>query len=280
MKNTKIMLPKSSALLCFLGLAILSDSDFGNDTFFAHLRYVYFHKGRHFESEINPFKDLDNINFQLSDGRTMLYWACSTPHSKNTILKLLQAGADPNIAAKDGTTPLMQTLKNNSDLIEKLLEHGADIKAEDSSGKTALHHSIVTFNKDAVQVLLRSADPFSINLEEKFFKNHSMLSLAQDTTFKEEDIEVATKVEFNDFIEILNMVTQAQNAPTIKDRLYLVGSVICGIVVCSLGYRTLSNKQTDQRKANGSHDEVHTQGAHTEARDSHGKTPLLNKKNI
>lgn len=56
-----------------------------------------------------------------------------------TVKMLLEAGADPNLAGKDGTTALMWAAEEHKTKFAKLLiDHGADVNALDVRGRTAL----------------------------------------------------------------------------------------------------------------------------------------------
>ncbi|NMS24930.1 ankyrin repeat domain-containing protein, partial [Vibrio parahaemolyticus] len=67
-------------------------------------------------------KNID-INQADSVGRTALFFAL---FQEKTATKLLEAGADPNISAESGTTPLIvATNHKNVPIIKLLLRHGA-----------------------------------------------------------------------------------------------------------------------------------------------------------
>jgi ankyrin repeat protein len=68
---------------------------------------------------------------------------------------LLARGANPNLRAEGGYTPLHgAALSGQRDLVWLLLENGADVNAQDAAGKTALDHAIES-RHDAVAALLR-----------------------------------------------------------------------------------------------------------------------------
>jgi ankyrin repeat protein len=56
---------------------------------------------------------------------------------------LLNAGADPNIAIDDGTTPLMVAAAHGvTEIVRKLIQKGANVNAKDSRGGTALMDAV------------------------------------------------------------------------------------------------------------------------------------------
>lgn len=94
------------------------------------------------------------VNAQSLDGNTALYEACIYARFK-AISVLLKASADPNIANKDGVTPLMRVCDSgDTDVIDSpekteivasvimLIAHGANIWKHDRDGKTALDYAM------------------------------------------------------------------------------------------------------------------------------------------
>jgi len=74
---------------------------------------------------------------------------------------LLEAGADPNAADRDGTTPLMKASGYGfKQTIKLLIEHHADVNRKDSKGRSALMHAAAGRRSDAIPLLLENgADP-------------------------------------------------------------------------------------------------------------------------
>jgi len=74
---------------------------------------------------------------------------------------LLQRGADPNIANKQGTTPLqIATTLGHIDGVEELIKRGADVNVTDRQGETPLISAVHQRNKDLIARLLKQgADP-------------------------------------------------------------------------------------------------------------------------
>ena len=57
---------------------------------------------------------------------------------KALLQQLLQAGADPNLTAADGISPIMYAAMNGDvEILEILLQHGANPMAKDAEGQTA-----------------------------------------------------------------------------------------------------------------------------------------------
>lgn len=76
--------------------------------------------------------------------------------------RLLQAGADPNAPAPDGTPPLLFALTvRNLRLIQTLLAHGADPFATDGHGFTA-HQVAVWINDPAMLALFPAKQEFPV----------------------------------------------------------------------------------------------------------------------
>lgn len=69
---------------------------------------------------------------------TALMWAASGGHT-DTVRVLLDADADVNAIADDGSTPLMHAvLSGNVDTVKVLLDAGADVHTKNNIGVTAL----------------------------------------------------------------------------------------------------------------------------------------------
>ncbi|MGE0446454.1 MAG: ankyrin repeat domain-containing protein [Vicinamibacterales bacterium] len=106
--------------------------------------------------------------------QSALMWAASEGHL-NVVQALLEAGANPNLKAKEtaltqrrhgdhptgGFTPLMWAVRNgNEDVVEALVKGGADINAKNGDGATATIIAIVNDRLDlAAKLLDMGADP-------------------------------------------------------------------------------------------------------------------------
>jgi ankyrin repeat protein len=62
----------------------------------------------------------------------------ATDAQRQTVAVLIELGADPNAADKNGTTPLLRAIRNrNAAAVEALLDRGADPRARNKRGSTA-----------------------------------------------------------------------------------------------------------------------------------------------
>lgn len=91
-----------------------------------------------------PQNDDKDEQEELSKGKTALYAFCAkadhnTPDVVECVKLLLDAGADVNLKAPDGSTVLYIACRGNGKLVKFLLEAGADPTIEDNSGRTILH---------------------------------------------------------------------------------------------------------------------------------------------
>lgn len=98
-----------------------------------------------------------HVDERNHDGWTALFYACYNDRLE-CCDQLLAAGADPNLHASDGTTPLMFSAtagKGNIRICMNLIDRGgADVNAIDHKGYTALMKSVLKNNIDMVRALL------------------------------------------------------------------------------------------------------------------------------
>jgi ankyrin repeat protein len=101
------------------------------------------------EKGLDPKVPLD------SEGNTGLHAMCHRLYDERMnyrfIEQLLDTGADPNQANRDGLTPLMLSAENGlefeQEIVELLLSHGADPGRVDRFGNTALIYAATNYNE-------------------------------------------------------------------------------------------------------------------------------------
>ncbi|OQR92585.1 ankyrin repeat protein [Achlya hypogyna] len=87
-----------------------------------------------------------DVNAKDNNGATAL-WPAIMATDATVVASLLAQGCDPNVEAKDGTTPLVLAIEHGKhDIVELLIQHGA--------GNTALLNAAAAGNKAAVLALL------------------------------------------------------------------------------------------------------------------------------
>jgi ankyrin repeat protein len=106
-----------------------------------------------------------DLNAAEADGSTPLLWAAHA-NDAELVLRLLKAGAKPNVRNQLGSTPLEEAAFNaNAAAILALLDAGADPNAAGADGQTPLMLVARTANVEAAKLLLdKGANP---NVREK-----------------------------------------------------------------------------------------------------------------
>ncbi|KAG7449892.1 ankyrin [Guyanagaster necrorhizus] len=87
-----------------------------------------------------------DVNARNIDGETPLHLASRM----ETVIALLNAGANPRIVDNEGVTPLHHVYRLSESFsiaVSTLLEHGADINASDDEGFTPLHYACRTYEE-------------------------------------------------------------------------------------------------------------------------------------
>ena len=82
-------------------------------------------------------------------------------------LRLIQKGANPNLAGADGTTPVMWAATNDDvELVRALVKAGANVNAKNHFGTTALTEASIIGSAPVINVLVKAgADPNTRNPE-------------------------------------------------------------------------------------------------------------------
>jgi ankyrin repeat protein len=86
-------------------------------------------------------------------GRTPLHCAIQKGQGKEHVQKLLDLGADPNIADNEGYTSLHYSVKGTPDIVELLVRRGAVVDARDNFGRTPLFLAGVIKNSNNVAIV-------------------------------------------------------------------------------------------------------------------------------
>ncbi|GIL73234.1 hypothetical protein Vretimale_4839 [Volvox reticuliferus] len=96
--------------------------------------------------------DIDEPNI---DGHTALYLACSSGH-RLVVQALLGAGALPNVASREASTPLHACASGgHADIVRLLLDRGANLNAVDSQASTPLLRAAELGHANVCSILLR-----------------------------------------------------------------------------------------------------------------------------
>jgi ankyrin repeat protein len=91
--------------------------------------------------------------------KTVLHVACEL-RQVTAARQLVEAGADVNATADDGSTPLMST--KSADLAKLLLDSGADVELTDDRGRNALRIACETTGIDLTKLFLKRSSPAAI----------------------------------------------------------------------------------------------------------------------
>ena len=102
-----------------------------------------------------------HIDVKTEDGANALLYACTKGQSESVII-LLEAGADVNITTPDGNTILHLAVSGccSKETLHKTVLHGVDVNAVNSNHQTALLLACGAAQNECVQLLLvNGADP-------------------------------------------------------------------------------------------------------------------------
>jgi ankyrin repeat protein len=104
---------------------------------------------------IHPFLDASNINLPDAYGNTPLILACSRNARPDLVQLLIQKNANPDVANKDGWTPLiMAAHAGRFEVVQLLLERGAHVNAANRFGETAILKAVYNNDVPMVELLL------------------------------------------------------------------------------------------------------------------------------
>jgi ankyrin repeat protein len=93
-------------------------------------------------------------NRRAAHNRPLLV-AAAVEQDWDTVQRLLQAGAHPDLADENGTTALMLAAKHgNMNILRRLMGTAMNIDFADRNGRTALHHAVAARQTKAIEFLL------------------------------------------------------------------------------------------------------------------------------
>lgn len=108
-------------------------------------------------SEFVKLCDSNTINSQNTKGQTALHHAISIGNLKAAIALLNHKEINPNIADREGKTPLHYAVgKNYQNLVSKLIEKGADVNIADRNKITPLHIAATNDSAEIAEILLNN----------------------------------------------------------------------------------------------------------------------------
>lgn len=93
------------------------------------------------------------VNARTQEGMSALMWAARGNADPKLLLRLLEAGADPNLHDAKGNTALIYSV-HSVEFMRTLLGHGADVNARSNDGATALMTAAAGDRVEGVQSAL------------------------------------------------------------------------------------------------------------------------------
>jgi ankyrin repeat protein len=96
-----------------------------------------------------------NPNARGPQDRPLLL-AATLQEDEQTVTRLLEAGASPDLADENGLTPLMAAaMQGNIDLVRKFVSGVTNINATDRTGRSALQYAVAAQKIEVINLLLR-----------------------------------------------------------------------------------------------------------------------------
>jgi ankyrin repeat protein len=144
-----------------------------------------------------------------------------------TMVRLLEEGAQTNIQCEDGNTALMYaTIGGHINAVNVLLDHGAEVDAKDNRGLTALHIAALMGQEEVAKALI--AKTFDLNAQDDHGRTalmfasingftkivETLLSKSVETeledTFGKTALQYAEERGHSDIVRLLKQATDAQ----------------------------------------------------------------------
>ncbi|MCA9427643.1 MAG: ankyrin repeat domain-containing protein [Candidatus Omnitrophica bacterium] len=111
-------------------------------------------------------EDPNSVNQTTPEGATPLHFAVDLGDATLTE-KLLQEGADPNLAYSNGESPLQRAIQaGDQEIVQLMLEAGADPNHLDSRGRSPIYAAIQRGDAQAVDLLLEHGANSNLELAE------------------------------------------------------------------------------------------------------------------
>ena len=102
-------------------------------------------------------------NIAYKNGKTPLILACNKRHTQ-VVLTLIEGGANLNLAEDDGSTPLIAAChSDNVSIVSDLLNAGADITRVNKDGITSLIAACTQGHADIINTLLKAGADFTLS---------------------------------------------------------------------------------------------------------------------
>lgn len=127
----------------------------GRDEMFYRIGHINIDSVEDKDSVLTAIKEITNPNFQDKEGISYLHMACQS-HSIEAIKILLDLGADPNIADRNGLPPVFKAIgrynEKNPQILQMMIDSGLDL-SKIVKGKTIKEH-IKRFGNDKLNAII------------------------------------------------------------------------------------------------------------------------------